>query len=188
MGATFVENYNNLTDEELVSLINKGNSELLEVIIKRYAGVVAFYVQKHCAPHICEDAAQEATYSLCSAIKSYDSSKASFSTFANICIKRSVLSSVKSGKSLKKIPDELISSIDDVEVADISTPEEILLNKESYKSLTDTIRLELSGMEYSVLQLYLSDKSYEDIAKQLGISQKAVDNSLSRIRKKLRLI
>ena len=187
MGNNFVENSNNLTDEEIINLINQGKVELLEVIIKRYTPVISFYAQKYCAEFQREDAVQEATYALYSAVRSYDSAKASFSTFADLCIKRSVLGVLKSSKRLKNIPDELMSSIDDIEVADSKTPEEILMNKESYKSLTDTIRLELSGMEYSVLQLFLSGKSYEDIADNLNISQKAVDNALSRIRKKLKV-
>ena len=47
-------------------------------------------------------------------------------------------------------------------------------------------RVELSGMEYEVLQLYLSGEKYADISKKLGISEKSVSNALLRIRKKLK--
>lgn len=186
MRNTFVENNKNLTDDEVILLINQGDIEFLQVIINRYSPVITYYTEKYCTPADREDAIQEATYALYSAVKNYDASKASFSTFAALCIKRSVISSLKSVKRLKNIPDELLSSIDDVDIIDSNTPEEIFLNKESYKNLTDSIKLELSGMEYSVLQLYLSDKSYSEIALKLNVSEKSVDNALTRIRKKLK--
>ena len=63
---------------------------------------------------------------------------------------------------------------------------EILIEKEDYKALTNNIKLELSAMEYNVLELFLSGKGYSDIAKYLGITEKSVDNALARIRKKIK--
>ena len=44
----------------------------------------------------------------------------------------------------------------------------------------------LSGLEQETLSLYLSGLSYEEIATQLNLSTKAVDNALQRVRRKLR--
>ena len=44
----------------------------------------------------------------------------------------------------------------------------------------------LSGLEQETLSLYLSGLSYEEIAAQLNLSTKAVDNALQRVRRKLR--
>ena len=46
----------------------------------------------------------------------------------------------------------------------------------------------LSGMELSVLELYLQTESYKIIAAKLNISQKSVDNAMQRVRKKLRAV
>ena len=62
----------------------------------------------------------------------------------------------------------------------------IFFDKEAYKALTHNIRLELSGLELAVLQLFLAGKKYIDIADELGISEKSVNNALMRIRKKLK--
>lgn len=182
----FVENYESMTDNDIINLINGGNYELLQVIIKRYLPVINYYVQKYCGINDREDAAQEATFALYSAVRNYHSLKSSFSTFASICIKRSVISNIKSSQRKKIIPDELLSPIQDIQIADCNSPEKIFFDKESLKDLTDTIKLELSGLEYKVLLLYLSGKNYADIAQELNTSQKSVDNSLSRIRKKLK--
>ena len=186
MGINFVENYENLSDGELVALINEGNLELMQIIIDRYYHTVLFYIKKFCPENYREDAVQEATLALYTAVKSYESEKSSFSTFASLCIKRSVMGVLKNSQRKKYIPEELISSIDDLELVDVNSPEKIFFDNEDYKSLKDTIEVELSTLEYEVLQLFLGGENYSSIAEKLGISEKSVDNSLSRVRKKLK--
>ncbi|MEE1018610.1 MAG: sigma-70 family RNA polymerase sigma factor [Acutalibacteraceae bacterium] len=186
MSIDFVENYENLTDEEIVALINGGDFELLQVIISRYLPRIHYFVGNYCAVNEREDAVQEATYALYSAVKNFNGDKSSFQTFATLCIKRSVMASLKQSKRRKNIPDELLSPIDEVEITDSNSPEKIFFDRESYKNLTDSIRLELSGLEYSVLQLFLDGNKYIDIAKKLSITEKSVNNALLRIRKKLK--
>lgn len=186
MSIDFVENYENMSDEEIVALINGGEFELLQLVIARYLPRIHHYVGLYCAESEREDAVQEATYALYSAVKNFDGEKSSFSTFATLCIKRSVMASLKQSKRRKNIPDELLSPIDEVEITDSNSPEKIFFDKESYKTLTDSIRLELSGLEYSVLELFLEGDRYIDIAKKLSISEKSVNNALLRIRRKLK--
>ncbi len=186
MGINFVENYENMSDGELITLINEGNLELMQIIIDRYYHTVLFFIKKYCPADYREDAVQEATLALYNAVKSYEPSKSSFSTFASICIKRSVINVLKSVGRKKDIPEELISSIDELELVDINSPEKIFFDNEDYKSLKDTIKVELSTLEYEVLQLFLGGENYSNIAKKLGITEKSVDNSLSRVRKKLK--
>lgn len=186
MGIIFVENNKILSDDEIVESIKNGNFEMFPIIIERYYPVIFKYIRKYCPEAYREDAVQEATLALYSAVKDFDNSKASFSTFAALCIKRSVISVLKSQQRKKNIPDELLLYIDDTDIVDTNSPEKIFFDREDYKILTDAIKLELSKLEYEVLQLYLSGSSYSDIAERLSISEKAVDNSLSRIRRKLK--
>jgi len=186
MSINFVENNNILSDDEVVVLINNGNYELLSVIINRYLPLIVKIARQYLPESQVEDAVQEATFALYSAVKNYDREKASFQTFATTCIKRSVISQIRKTNAQKSIPQELITSIEDVEVTDLNSPESILIEKEAYKALTANIRLELSSMEYNVLELFLAGKSYSYIAKKLDISEKSVDNALARIRKKLK--
>lgn len=186
MRKKFVENYENLSDDELICLVNQGDYGQLKVLIERYYPVMLCYVRKYCPEDIREDAIQEANLALYSAVKGYDGEKASFSTFAALCIKRSVLNSADGKNRKKHIPDELLSSIEEQDIIDSNSPEKIFFEREDYKSLTDSIRLELSGMEYKVLQLYLAGKRYSEIASLLGVSEKSVNNALLRVRKKLK--
>lgn len=186
MSNTFVENYEILSDEEIVSLINGGSIELLQVIIDRYLPKILFFVKKNCSESEMEDAVQEATYALYSAVKNFDGKRSSFNTFALLCIKRSVYSGIKHSSRAKDIPNELLAPMDGLEIPDCNSPEKIFFDRESYKSLENSIKLELSGLEYSVLQLFLSGKKYIEIARELNISEKSVNNALIRIRKKLK--
>ncbi len=187
MRNTFVENYKNLSEDEIISKINGGDYELLQVIIERYYPVILSCVRKYCPKAYSEDAVQEATLALYSAVKSFDGEKSSFSTFATLCIKRAVISVMKKAKRTRNIPDELIDPIDEYEnIADSNSPEKIFFEREDYESLAEIIRLELSSLEYKVLQLYLSGEKYSSISERLGISQKSVSNALIRIRKKLK--
>ena len=186
MSINFVENNNKLTDDEVVSLINGGNYELLSVIINRYLPYIIKTAKQNLPETEVEDAVQEATFALYSAVKNYDSKKSSFYTFAITCIKRSVISQIRKSACKKNIPDGLVSSIEDVELADLNSPEKILIEKENYKAFTNNIKLELSSMEYRVLQLFLAGESYCEIAKLLNLTEKSVDNALARIRKKLK--
>ncbi len=186
MGKKFVENYEKLDDDAIVSLINNGDLEAIGIIIERYYPVILMYINKLCPPELAEDAIQEATLAIYSAIKTYDGQKASFSTFAGLCIKRSILSFLKFQTRKKTIPSELLSSIDDVEIADSNSPEKIFFDKDDYKTLADSIKLELSPLEYKVLQLYISGYRYSVIADKLSLTEKSVSNAMLRIRKKLK--
>ena len=64
--------------------------------------------------------------------------------------------------------------------------EQVVIEKESYNALENTIKSELSDFEYQVLCEFLLGKSYADIAETLGVSVKSVDNALKRIRSKIR--
>ncbi len=186
MGKKFVENYENVSDETIVSLVNNGDFEPVGILIKRYYSTILMYIEQLCPPEIKEDAIQEATVALYSAIKAFDNEKSSFSTFAGICIKRSVMSFVKSQSRKKAIPSQLVSSLEDIEIADSNSPEKIFFEKDDFKTLTDNIKLELSPLEYKVLQLYIMGYRYSVIADELELTVKSVNNAMLRIRKKLK--
>ena len=186
MRKEFVGNYDKLSDDDIVSLINNGNFEAIGTILKRYYPTILMFVNQLCPADWREDAIQEATFALYSAIKGYNRQKSSFPTFADVCIKRLVISYLKAQNRKRAIPSELVSPIDEVVLTDCNSPEKIFFDRNDYEVLTDTIKLELSSLEYKVLQLYLSGYKYSAIADMLDISEKSVNNALLRIRKKLK--
>ena len=186
MGTNFVENDKKLTDNEVILLISHGEYEKFQIIVDRYLPTAVKTAKQYCPENQVEDVVQEAILALYSAVKNFDPQKSSFPTFASLCIKRSVIAHLRKSNSKKAIPQELLLSIEYVDLPYSDNPESIFIEKEDYKTLTDNIRLELSNMEYKVLQLFLEGKTYSQIAKDLDTTEKAVGNALSRIRKKIK--
>lgn len=146
-----------------------------------------------------EDIVQEGMIGLYKAIKGYDKKKnASFKTFATMCIKHQIQSAIKVANAKKNSPLSNSVSLqsfsensddDDFLPANLIfqvSPDEKIINKERYKNLLEEIRKMLSEKEMKVLRLYLKGYTYKEIGKILKMPYKSIDNSLSRIKTKLR--
>ncbi len=178
----------NISDNQLIDLINNGEYQYLQLLINRYMPYIISMASRYNAGGLdTEDFIQEGILAIFSAVKAYNSQKASFKTFVSLCINRSMHSAVlRVSGNAKHIPEGLISPIDDVELTDNKSPESILIEKENYTDLEHNIKRELSDFEYQVLCEFLSGKSYADMAVSLGVTSKSVDNALRRIRTKIK--
>ena len=137
-----------------------------------------------------DDLIQEGMIGLYKAINSYESDKnASFSTFANLCITRQIQSAIKNGNRLKNSFFKEIMNEDDVALQLLLSPqpnpEDKVILEEEYFLIKKEINEKLSQLEKNILNIYLTGKSYEEIAFKLGVTKKSVDNALNRIRNKL---
>ncbi len=178
----------NFTDNQLVKLINDGEYKYLQILINRYMPYIINGASRYNASGLdTEDFIQEGILAIFSAVKAYDADKASFKTFVCLCINRAMSTALtRAVGNAKHIPEGLISPIDEVELADMSDPESILIEKESYNDLEHTIKRDLSQFEFQVLNEFLNGKSYLQIADKLDVSVKSVDNALRRIRTKIK--
>ena len=73
-----------------------------------------------------------------------------------------------------------------IELVFDSTPAKRAIDRENFENLKTTIKENLSKMELEVLKLYLQGYSYNEISQRLSLSNKTIDNSLMRIKTKLR--
>ncbi len=179
-----------MTDTLLTQEVRRGNEAAFEEMTARYQGLISHISSRYSAAGFDHaDFMQEGLLALLSACKSYnaDESKASFRTYAGVCISNRFLSVIRSAATKGAIPFDRIDSIDDIEIADSNrtNPETLIIEQESSNQLRQLIRDKLSELEMKVLRLYLGGKSYADISKSLSVSPKSVDNALQRIRKKL---
>lgn len=187
MSTSFSSAKNDIKDGELVSLIKCGEYEHFHTLIKRYQPYInAMALSLTSNKNEVEDLVQEGNIALYSAVQAFDSKKANFKTFAVRCIKNAMVDVFRKQTAKHNIPSSLVASFDDVEPQDNNTPEKIFFDNENYKFLTDSINIELSKLEYKVLSAQLAGMSYSDIANAVGISVKSVDNSLKRVREKLK--
>ncbi len=190
--------FENLTDEEIVTLAQKGDKAAAEFIVGKYKD----FVEMRSVPYFMaggdrDDLVQEGLIGLYKAVKSYSSEKlANFKTFAEVCVVRQMISAVKTSTRKKNSPlNHYVSiHISDDEPDAISAklidfknanPESLLIEKESELGMKQKINSVLSDFESEVLNFYLSGLTYKEIAVFLGKSSKAVDNALFRIKKKI---
>jgi DNA-directed RNA polymerase specialized sigma24 family protein len=60
-----------------------------------------------------------------------------------------------------------------------------IIHKDAKDHVREVLNKELTELESTVLEGYEQDKPYKDIARELGVDDKCVDNSLARIRNKV---
>ena len=65
-------------------------------------------------------------------------------------------------------------------------PEDMFISDENVAEIRRKINDSLSPKEKNVFELYMAGESYQSIGQTLSMSIKSVDNSLQRIRRKLR--
>ncbi len=181
-----------MSDEELVLLAREGCENAFTLLIQRCAPMIKWQAASFKNPQLeSDDLAQEGFLGLLSAVRTYNKNSASFRTYASVCVRNRILTVVKRSGAASQIPPSEIISIDEQNNSSASVsscmddPAQLVVQKEDAFRLKDWLQGLLSSKEYQVLMLYLRAYAYQDIAKQLGMSVKAVDNSLQRVRRKL---
>ncbi len=180
-----------LSDEQLVGFARHGDDSAMALLIARLTPAVNARAAVNAVGHSMEfdDLAQEGMLGFLSAVYSFrEDGGASFRTYATSCINNRIISALRRQSRSKDIPLPALVPLEEAGLtADADTdPQEIFSEKESVRQLDNTLNRVLSPLEKDVIDLHLSGCSYDDISKYLGISSKAVDNALQRVRKKLR--
>lgn len=191
---------NELTDEELVLRSQQGDENSKDILYHRYKN----FVRAKTRPYFLigadrEDILQEGMIGLFKAIRDYSPAFSTcFRDFASMCINRHVLTAIKMASSSKHIPlnsyvslytpvsdgDADVRLIDTLEGYGSVSPEDMAENSETMESFIENAKKRLTGLEYRVMELFLSGMSYKEIAEELGQGTKTIDNALQRIRKK----
>ena len=192
--------YNQLQDNEILTLVQQKDDEAMEYMIKKYGPLVKREVRTfYLIGAETEDLYQEGMIGLFKAVRDYSFDKGGgFAGFATMCIRRQIQNAITNSNRKKHGPLNTYVSLygtgEDTEqlrlenmVASSSqeNPETLVLDKERQHTIQDLINQYLSKMEKQVLDLYLQGLSYDEIADSLGKTRKAVDNALQRIRGKM---
>ncbi|MDR0862607.1 MAG: sigma-70 family RNA polymerase sigma factor [Oscillospiraceae bacterium] len=179
-------------DDDSRGLISEQEEEEL---IRRYA-----YIVRACArPYFLvggdsEDLFQEGMLGLLSAARTYDPNRGTkFSTYAEYCVKRRIVSAVRSAARLKHLPlsnyvsleSPVLDEYDSQSAYYLREPEEFVIASERIHEIADRLNVGLSALESTVLGMFLDGHSYDEMACALGKPYKSVDNAVQRIRKKL---
>ncbi|EMH0510339.1 RNA polymerase factor sigma-70 [Listeria monocytogenes] len=194
---------NSLNQEELamLELARSGDTEALEYFFSNYQSVIYWKSTQYFLQGAeRDDLIQEAMIGLFKAIRDYDKTKeASFRSFAEMCINRQLLSAVKRASRQKNIPLNNSVSLDtpmaeddvDWTLLDVisekaaETPEDFLIKNEDLIHVARQLEQVTSEFEKEVLKQYLEGKSYQEMALYFNKKEKAIDNALQRVKKKM---
>ena len=201
MEEIFFTDYDNLLDEDLAELSAGGDKRATECILARYKNLVRSKARMYFLVGADkEDIIQEGMIGLFKAIRDFDRSKlASFRGFAELCVRRQIITAVKTATRQKHMPLNSYVSLnnplydDEAEGMDASflsampefDPEHLFIRKEKAEFLGGKIDETLSDLEKKVLGMYLEGMSYQEIAERMSRSAKSIDNALQRVKKKM---
>lgn len=190
--------YEPLSDLELQQLACQNDRAAEEALVSRYLILV-----RACARPLflaggdSEDLTQEGTFGLISAVRTFDpKTGVPFKAYAEHCIRMRLLSAIRSASRLKhqplndSVPIEQLSDDPSTQLSAAPelfrrSPEELVLARESKEEILAVLAQCLSKMESRILECYLEGLPYREIAQRVHKDEKAVDNAVQRIRRKL---
>lgn len=191
--------YRDYNDYELLNYVAEGNEDANNIVYEKYKPLIRSISLKFISN--CEntglelvDLEQEGMIGLTQAINSFSDQKdASFYTYAKTCIRRSIITAVVTAKRKKhQILNESLSfDNDDISCEKIlkdnqMNPENIIVGLDMEDNLINKIKNKLTDLEDQVFQLMISGFGYKEIAELLDKDKKSIDNTIQRVKSKIR--
>jgi len=191
-----------LEEEFIVEQARKGDPKAQELLIKKYKNFVRSKARSYfLIGGDREDIVQEGMIGLFKAMRDYQPDKVtSFKSFAELCIKRQIITAIKTATRQKHIPlnsyvslnkpvydDESDRTLYDVMSSSSKelNPEHLVIKREELSLIEEKMGEVLSDLEWKVLNAYLEGKTYQEISTEMNKQVKSVDNALQRVKKKL---
>ena len=188
-------------DEEIVMEAKTENNRAQEYLISKYENFVKAKAKSYFLIGADkEDIYQEGMIGLYKAIRDFKPDKlTTFKAFAELCIRRQIITAIKTATRQKHIPLNTYVSLnkpiyeeesdrtllDILSGLKITDPEELVISQEQMEHIEKEIEKSLSSLEMEVLTSYLDGKSYQEIACDLERHSKSIDNALQRVKRKL---
>ncbi len=198
--------YQSIDDQELVYLVSENNDDAKNILYEKYKYIIDIIYKKHLKQILAigidkNDMYQEALVGFSDGLASYkDNKNTALPTFLTLCVERRVISAIiKAGRIKNQIMIDSLSLEYDYG-SDKSTLKEIisdnndnnplynLMEDEVVSELENRIKESLSNNEIQVYTLMINNFSYLEIAKLLSKTPKSVDNTIQRIKLKVKKI
>ncbi len=193
--------YKELNDNELVYLCAENNEDAANLLISKYKGCILTTLKDYLKEYNIigveiADLYQEGLIGLIHAINSFDKEKdVTFYTYANACIKTSLISAMRqtfrkknrilnNSYSLDNLIEESNYSFYELMKDYSSDPDRILSQREDENDLINRIKSKLSKNEITIFELKLKGLSNKEICNLIDKDKKYVENTMFRINKK----
>jgi RNA polymerase sporulation-specific sigma factor len=192
-----------VTDEQLCAAAQCGDTDAMDELVRRYTRLVHQIAKIYYMPRTeKEDIIQEGLAGLVKAVRDYKPNpQGNFGSFAALCIRRRIITAVKSStRSKHQVLNQACSF--ETKLFDGNDngsptlgellPDEAPLTEDLSVANELTIRVReaivcsgLSEREAQILEQYMQGHSYKDIAQRVGVKTRSVDNALQRGMKKV---
>lgn len=182
--------YRLLDDNTLALLSKRGDEKAFEEITLRYIKLIYSIAQSYNADgYELQDFVQEGLLAFLIASNTYaPDSGASFKNYAVKCAKNRFSDILKKSNRKSQVPSSQIIPIDSLvtESDEAQNVEDFVLEREYLKTLLTHLNSLLTVQERTIFSLYLQGYSYSDISEKISSTPKSVDNTLQKIKRKLR--
>lgn len=190
-----MNDYADLKDEQLLSLVLNGDDEAQNAFYNRYKPLVIVLSRRFFLKGAnYEDLIQEGMIGLFKGVRSFDPSKGDLKSFLIGCIKNQLNDAVKAAGRIKhsflndyvsftSLPDEDAENIPGNLLSNELNPEELFILKESNVDFYQEFLGKLKPEELEILKLYLEGNSYLEISSATKTTIKYVDNTLQKVKK-----
>ncbi len=193
--------YKELNDNELVYLCYENNEDASALLIEKYKNCILNILKEYLKEYEIRgmevaDLYQEGLIGLIHAIKTFKEEKdVTFYTYANTCIKNSIISSMRqsfrkknnilnNSYSLDNLIEDSNYNFYDIFKDENSDPSELVLDKEETNDIINKIKSKLSESENEIFELRLKGLSNMEISSLLDKDKKIIENTMYRINKK----
>ena len=188
-------------DSELTYYLHDNNEDAIDIIYEKYKYIIDVLLNKYKRVFYAlnidlDEARQEANLAFSYAIFSYDERRtATLSTFINLCVERKIRGVIKKYETIKnKVFSGSISfdnlngdvNLENIIGDETYEPLKTLENIDTIKFINNEVKSLLSKGELEVYNLMVQGINYKDIAKKLNKTPKQIDNTIQRIRVKLK--
>lgn len=199
-------NLKDINDYELIELYNQSNEEAKDFLYAKYSYIIDVLINKYSKIYYKLKIDRQELYSTAllgftDGLNNYrDDKESSLPTFISTCIERKLYTLVRKHLTEKhKMEVGSVSLEDNYGTADKPLLETIsddgkndpLLNlsdEEEYNELENRIECLLSQKELEVYSYLIKGYNYKEIADVLNIPSKSVDNTIQRIKVKIKNI
>lgn len=194
---------NNTNDSELIMLYQENDEDAKNILFLKYKFIIDILIKKYSKIITIlnidmQEVYSESTVGFSDALRSYqDDKESNLPTFITLCVERRITTLIrKYNREKYKVINDTYSldyfyeqfgrPLMDILADNSNEPLDNMTEEEEYKELLNDIHLILSRKENKVFEYMISGFNYQQISKIIGETPKQVDNSIQRIKIKIK--
>lgn len=198
--------YEDIDDGQLISMLHESSEDAKDILFEKYRYIIDIELKKYSSMarvlgYDYNDLYQDALVGFSDALVSYRTDKhAALSSFITLCVDRKLQVCIKKAGRLKNklLNDSLsLEHVYDAYTSPLmdllsdnkkNDPLENIVKEEKMAELVGNIRNSLSDREYEVFSLMVNGLKYDEIATLLNKDLKQIDNTIQRVKAKIKKI